>query len=151
VIVYRLHSSRYEPNDGFGASICGGRWNSIGRKAIYTASSRALAVLEILVHYAVLPRDFVMTPVDTPAEVEIRELRPSYLKSSFSPGEIDIGSSQAVGDRLLNTFAVLRVPSVVIPEESNYVINPDHPELRFIKFLPPVLFRFDPRLKSTER
>jgi RES domain-containing protein len=147
VIVYRLHSSKYQPNDGFGASIFGGRWNSIGRKAIYTAGSRALAVLEILVHYAVLPGDFVMTPVEIPAEVEIRELRPSYLASSVTPGEIDIGSSQALGDHLLNTFAVLRVPSVVIPEEYNYVINPEHPNIRFIKFLPPVLFRFDPRFK----
>ena len=61
--VYRLHSSRYPANSGKGAAIHGGRWNPPGVEAIYTAQSRSLAALEILVHYTVLPRDFVLTPI----------------------------------------------------------------------------------------
>jgi len=157
VIVYRLHSSKYPPNDGQGAYLAGGRWNSPGRRAIYTANSRALAVLEILVNFTLLPRDYVMTPVEIPEEVTIRHLRPSFLVSasvpSYSPeghlppGQMDIKSSRALGDNLLTRFAVLRVPSVVVPEEYNYVINPEHPDFRFIKFLEPVQFQFDMRLK----
>jgi len=70
-VVYRLHSSRYRANSGKGAAISGGRWNPPGVEAIYTAGSVSLAVLEVLVHYAVLPKDFVMTPIRIPDIVQI--------------------------------------------------------------------------------
>src|ERR1700693_5123543 len=63
---YRLHSSRYPANDGKGAALWGGRCNPTGTEAIYTAASRPLAVLEIVVHCWVLPKDFVPTRVVIP-------------------------------------------------------------------------------------
>jgi hypothetical protein len=70
ITAYRLSSSRYPPNSGKGAAIRGGRWNAPGMEVIYLAASRPLAVLEILVHYSVLPKDFVMTPVRIPDHLE---------------------------------------------------------------------------------
>ena len=59
--VYRPHSRRYPADNARGAAFHGGRWNPQGLEVIYTAQSRSLAALEVLVHYSVLPRDFVCT------------------------------------------------------------------------------------------
>ena len=131
----------------------GGRWNSPGRRAIYTANSRALAVLEILANYTVLPNDYVMTPVELP-EALVGNQTPRVSVSSYLSqfhDDLNVARYRATGDRLLTTCAVLRVPSVIVPEEYNYVINPEHPDFPLITFLPPVMFRFDPRLKMTGR
>lgn len=66
---YRLHSNRYPANSGKGAALRGGRWNHAGIEAIYAAQSRSLAALEILVHYSVLPKDFLVTPVRIPDDL----------------------------------------------------------------------------------
>jgi RES domain-containing protein len=75
--VYRLHSKRYPANSGKGAALHGGRWNPPGVEAIYTAQSRSLAALEILVHYAVLLRDFGYLPQE-----RIYIPNPTHLSSS---------------------------------------------------------------------
>jgi RES domain-containing protein len=54
IAVYRLHRRDYPVNEGIGAALYGGRWNERGTEAIYTAGTRSLAVLEVLVHYATL-------------------------------------------------------------------------------------------------
>jgi RES domain-containing protein len=124
----------------------GGRWNPPGMPAIYVASSRALAVLEILAHYAVLPRDFVMTPVRIPRRVRIRELPRDMLPENWhKPATMHL--TQLLGEASLSDTAVLRVPSAIIPEENNYVLNPEHPDFYNIEFLPPMPFYFDARLK----
>ena len=119
----------------------GGRWNERGVRAVYTAASRSLAALEVLVNYAALPRDFVITPVRIPWRVKIASVPQSLLASGWA-------ETQALGGMFLRDTAVLRVPSTVIPEENNYVLNPEHASFRHIEFLPSKPFLFDPRLKS---
>jgi RES domain-containing protein len=149
VIVYRLSSSRFPANSGAGAAIHGGRWNPVGTEVIYTADSHALAALEILAHYAVLPKDFVITLIRipdhmTPIEVSATDL-PLGWNDPASPLDLTqrIGTDWLAGDK----SAILKVPSTIIPAAWNYVLNVAHRDFGSIQFLPSIPFPFDPRLK----
>jgi RES domain-containing protein len=146
--VYRLHSSRYPANNGRGAAIQGGRWNPKGIEVIYAAASRPAAVLEILVHYAVLPRDFVMTLISIPHRLSIIDVPDNVLTPGWDL-PIPIPATQEYGRQWIanGRSAVLRVPSAVVTSEWNYVLNVVHPDFREIMFGPSEPFRFDPRLK----
>jgi RES domain-containing protein len=145
---YRLHSSRYPANDGTGAAVNGGRWNPKGTEVIYAAASRSLAILEILVHYSVLPRDFVITPISIPDSVSIVGVPDSVLAAGWNQ-PTPIPATQEYGGRWItaNSSAVLIVPSAVMPLDRNYVLNVLHPDFRKIAFGPSEPFPFDPRLK----
>jgi RES domain-containing protein len=121
-----LSSSRYRANSGAGAALHGGRWNASGIPAIYCAENRSLAALEILVHYAVQPRDFVMTAIDFAADLvtEVGSLPPGW--------ETDLNLTRRIGAEWHDSSrsAVLRVPSSVEPKEWNFVINPIIPTFR---------------------
>ena len=152
---YRLHSSRYPASSGKGAAIRGGRWNPVGTEAIYTAASRSLAALEILVHYSVLPKDFVITPVRIPDSL-VYEARMDNLPAEWQAHPeltARLGGSWfeevSMGGTYVPSPAVLSVPSAVIPAERNYVLNPAHPWFHEIEFLASELFQFDPRLKQS--
>jgi RES domain-containing protein len=123
--VYRVHSSRYPANSGKGAAIHGGRWNRQGTEAIYTAASRSLAALEILVHYAVLPKDFVITPIRIPDSVRIVTLEESSLPADWDQPSIS-AAAQDVATPILAGTSVLNVPSAILRHERNYVLNPAH-------------------------
>jgi RES domain-containing protein len=145
--VYRLHSSRYPANSGKGAAIHGGRWNPQGVEAIYAAASRSLAILEILAHYSVLPKDFVMTPIRIPDRVSIFAMPEDDLPAGW-----DKPSTTAAQNAAALPFAanvVLTVPSAIVKNESIYVLNPAHPHFEYIEFLTSEPFQFDPRLKQT--
>jgi RES domain-containing protein len=117
--VYRLHSSRFSANSGRGAAIHGGRWNPPGVEAIYSAQSRSLAALEILVHYTVLPRDFVLTRIRI-QEDQVMVVRLQQHAAFSKP------QTQHLGLRWFSKSAVLGVYSPIIPEERIYVLNPAH-------------------------
>jgi RES domain-containing protein len=72
LIVYRLHSGVFAADRGTGASLHGGRWNPPGVEVIYASATISLAVLEILVHYSVLPTDFVVTAIEIPETIQWR-------------------------------------------------------------------------------
>jgi RES domain-containing protein len=78
IVAYRLSSSRYPAHSGKGAALHGGRWNLPGTEVIYTSESRSLAALEILVQFAVLPRDFVISEIRIPDRVKIVEAEELY-------------------------------------------------------------------------
>ena len=79
IVVYRLHSSRYTASSGLGAAINGGRWNPKGIPVIYASGSAALASLEVLVHYSVLPKKFVLTSISIPESVLITDVPEAAL------------------------------------------------------------------------
>jgi RES domain-containing protein len=133
---------------GEGARLYGGRWNSPGIPMVYTAGSRALAALEILVHLdspRLLSR-FVLCEVLLNGTL-VRDLSADDIPMDwrFEPPP---HSTQAVGDRWIKEAPspVLHVPSVIIAEESNYLLNPHHPDFAQIRISKPRPFRFDPRL-----
>lgn len=139
--------------DGEGARLYGGRWNSPGVPVVYVAESRALAALEILAGLqsrATLDA-YVLIEVHF-AEALVEDLRPDSIPDGWrtSPPRPE---TQAIGDRWVREARspVLRIPSVLIPAESNFVLNPAHPGFGTIEIQDPTSFEFDPRLTGSPR
>jgi RES domain-containing protein len=133
---------------GEGARLFGGRWNSVGTPMAYTAESKALAALEILVHMddACLMDEYLCIPVRFDARLARNldlQLLPGNWRETPPPY-----STQCMGDAWSaeNGSAVLEVPSVLVPGESNYLLNPRHPNFGKLKIGAPEPFEFDARL-----
>ncbi|MEP1096699.1 MAG: RES domain-containing protein [Cyclobacteriaceae bacterium] len=143
MIVYRLTLPQYSSDlSGIGASMYGGRWNSIGSFVLYTAQTSSLSILEHLVHmqgaknnsqYQLSILDIGNSPIQK-VDLEFEELGTLKL-------------TQATGDDWLRSQVspILMVPSVINPLERNYLINPNHPELE-LKIDSQEWFVYDDRL-----
>jgi RES domain-containing protein len=146
--VYRITRAPYADLTGEGARLAGGRWNRPGRAAVYASGSRALALLETLVHVQAyrLPPDLVLLQVSIPESVS----RESWSPDDLPDGWREIGADAALdrGDRWLREAraAVLRVPSALVPQEWNAVLNPLHPDHDRIRLVDVSPLRIDPRL-----
>lgn len=115
--------------DGTGARLYGGRWNSRGRPATYAAGSEALAILEILVHLdrtAILP-SYTVFELALPRE-EVIELPPEVLPTNWQTSPAPLETVE-IGDEWLarGEGLALALPSVVVPNERTYLLNPAHP------------------------
>lgn len=134
--------------DGEGARLYGGRWNSPGTAMIYTADSPSLAALELLVglEEASFLSGFVLVPVDMPdeaiAEVETSQLPADWRAYPAPPALARQGDAWVRGA----TSLALRVPSVVVPQQSNLLLNPGHPDFRSLVLGAPEPFHLDSRL-----
>jgi len=137
--------------EGEGARLVGGRWNKIGTPMIYTADSLALAALEILVHLPkreLLNQKFQRIPVQFDSRL-VKSLNLIDLPSDWDilpPPE----STQTIGTAwaLKKQSALYKVPSTIIREEFNYLINPLHPDFTKLSIGNPQKFVFDPRIKT---
>lgn len=131
-----------------GAKLHGGRWNSKGIPLLYTSSSRALAALEVLVHVpASIPMlDFVLVTLELP-EDSMEEIRLSTIKDEMERHGWKAGFA-AIGDAWYKKqrSLLLKVPSMVIPDEYNYLVNPAHPKASKIRIREIKVFGFDERL-----
>ena len=136
---------------GNGAKATGGRWNSRGQAMLYCASSIALAALETVVHLgaAGLPLNRYLVRIDIPDTVwDSRE----ELSPLTAPGGWDALPAGRVsvdfGDSWLarGASALLAVPSIVVPEEQNILVNPRHPEAALISATKLRKWLYDPRL-----
>ena len=130
---------------GEGAAATGGRWNSRGVPVVYASATQALAVLESLVHLNP-PVRFQYVAFRIEFE-DALVTNPDFLPEDWTlepPGP----ASKLVGDAWVRASrsAVLAVPSAVIPMESNYLLNPAHPDFKKISIGKPLPFAFDPRL-----
>jgi RES domain-containing protein len=132
---------------GEGARIYGGRWNSPGTPMIYTAQSQALAVLEVLVHldspellkrYSLFEIEMDLYYVE---ELDLSTL-PRNWKANPAPAGV-----QAIGDDWVASrrSVVLRVPSVLVPAESTFLLNPQHPDFSKLRSGKAIPFQFDIR------
>jgi len=150
VTFYRLVKTPYAGNafDGFGARTYGGRWNSVGTSCVYLGSSRALCVLESLVHLTVadLSHNYSMLSLQIP-ETLIAELDKASLPDEWQDDPAP-ASTKEIGDGWLSDTdngLVLKVPST-ITGEWNALFNPRHPAasaaLNTVQREP---FYFDPR------
>jgi RES domain-containing protein len=149
---WRIIKTKYvtQAFNGEGARLYGGRWNSPGIKMVYTSESLALAALEMLTHLgksdllasysrcAVHFDDSLITSLD-------RSLLPANWRIYPAPPELQI-----LGDTWVarGTSVVLEVPSVLIETESNYLINPTHPDFGSLTIEDAETFVFDTRLIS---
>jgi Uncharacterized conserved protein len=147
--VWRLCSSRYLLPDGEGARLYGGRWNLPGTAVVYTSATLSLAVLETLVHTDsdLLPANLIVLSADIPDELKIEVINEDGLPPNWrdypAPDAI-----QTLGTAWVNRgqTAVLSVPSVVIREERNYLLNPVNADFANIRWSEPRPFQWDPRL-----
>lgn len=144
---YRLSKKKYKDKlSGYGASLNGQRWNSKGTEVVYTADSRALATSEVAVHISlgILPKDYFMVEIEIPSFIKIKEIQNEDLPDAWDaiPSQ---PNSQKIGDEFVeeNKFAVLKVPSVVVKGDSNYIFNPKYKSFKEIKIVKTVLFPFD--------
>lgn len=149
--VWRICARRhaFHPLDGKGARRFGGRWNPPGVPVVYTAGSLALAILELLVQVDVelLPGDLVTLGVDVPDAVRVRRVRVSQLPGGWDRHPAP-DATQAIGAAWVRAAetAVLAVPSAVVPQETNYLLNPAHPDARSFRAARPERLRLDSRL-----
>ena len=145
-VVKRLHAAT--AFDGKAAQRFGGRWNSPGRRAVYASATKSLAVLEVLVHLDVgrpLPR-FVAFAFDVD-DALVDRLAVTQLPRDWRTGHGLLGTQQ-LGDAWLAAAATLAlaVPSAIMPEESNYLLNPAHAAFGRLRFGRPMAFLLDARL-----
>ncbi|HUG41828.1 MAG TPA: RES family NAD+ phosphorylase [Longimicrobiales bacterium] len=147
--LWRIARAKHQRLDGEGARLNGGRWNSEGYAVIYAASSAPLAVLELLVHVEVedLPTDLVLSEIAVPDDVGITEVRLNQLPGDWNsmpdhPDCVRLGDEWVASSGTL----LLRVPSAVMPRETNMLINPEHAEMERVKVAAQEPFTFDPRL-----
>jgi len=114
--------------DGEGARLHGGRWNSRGHACIYLAGSESLALLEMLVHLDdnSLLQHYALLELPLPADA-ILQLSAADLPADWRD-EPAPGSTARIGDAWLDSrqSPALAVPSVVVPREWNYLLNPAH-------------------------
>ena len=133
---------------GEGARQFGGRWNHPGIAMVYTAETRSLAALEILVHLGSsdLLQKYLLFEVGVDeslvTRVEAGRL-PKNWRADPPPDKL-----RAIGDDwvLSASSAVLQVPSALIPGESNFLLNPGHPDFPRVRIGKPLPFDFDSRL-----
>jgi len=137
-----------EAFSGEGARLYGGRWNSPGVRILYTAQSRSLAALEILVHLVSpdLLRQYVVFEVSFD-ETLVTAAEESKLPADWQ-AEPPPTALRAIGDSwaAARASAVLQVPSAIIPDESLFLLNPIHDDFAKLKIGEPLPFRMDPRL-----
>jgi RES domain-containing protein len=150
MIVYRLSKSKFASDlSGRGAEKTGGRWNSKGTALVYTSASRALCTTEIAVHTPLgnLAKDYMLVTIEIPESTPILDFStielPRDWKSIPHAHSTQLGGDNFVAQGL---FAVLKVPSVVVQDEFNYLINPLHPAAREVVIRGIEPFNFDERL-----
>jgi RES domain-containing protein len=140
-----------EDMSGTGAKVSGGRWNDVGEVLVYSSESRALACLETVVHLNAggLPFNRYLVEIDVPDEVwtAAESPDPSTLPVGWDAepaGLVSIRHGSAWVASLRS--ALLLVPSVIVPEERNALINPLHPDAAKIKARKVRKWLYDPRL-----
>lgn len=155
VSVWRIATDTkdYEADDlsGKGAEITGGRWNDKGTPLVYTSTNRALAALETIVHLnsGGLPLNRYLVEIIIPDDVSDSAEALDHTIAPFGwDAEPASRTSSDYGTRWARaaTSLLLRVPSVIVPEESNVLLNPRHPDITAIKARKVRRWIYDPRI-----
>lgn len=151
ITAYRICQRRFVKHafDGEGARLNGGRWNSPGTRLVYLAGSISLAQLEMLVHLEsdeVLHARYVVIPVTIPArhvQALPRGKWPRGWRAAAAPS-----ATQRIGDAWISSSGslCLQVPSVLVPEEHNFLLNPAHPAFAHLQIGKARSLVFDRRL-----
>lgn len=150
IAVWRIAKTRYANSafDGEGARLNGGRWSSVGVRVAYASESVALATLEVLVG---LQKSSVLASYSL-VSAQVDETTVEPLSNASLPGNWRSHppppDTQTIGDRwvLERRSLVLKVPSAIIEGESNYLINPAHPDFGAVVISAPTAYAFDTRL-----
>lgn len=134
--------------DGEGARVSGGRWNSVGNPVVYTAATTSLGLLELLAHSSttrLLPY-YLAIPVFFDERLVDRFDR-TQLPKGWRSHPLPRGT-QKIGDGWIapGHSCILEVPSVIVPHESNFMLNPNHPDFASLEIGEPIGLGVDQRL-----
>lgn len=148
--IYRLSKRKYaEDLSGTGARLNGGRWNSRSNEALYTAEHISLAKLEVAVHLNLdlIPDDYCLVEIDLPDDSKIKTLKVSELPKHWDCIPY-AKATQLIGDSFLSEtqFLALKVPSAIVHQEHNIILNPNHPDYNTVQISKIEAFQFDSRL-----
>jgi len=133
VILWRI--SNHQSLAGDGALRASGRWHTRGRRIVYCAQTPAAALLEVLVHFEIeirdLPARYRLLKIESPDDVEVEHVSLDQLPTNW-PEKTD--ATRAIGDPWLASgrTPLLMVPSAIVPETLNVLVNPSHPVARRI-------------------
>ncbi len=147
--LYRLNKKRYAGDlSGYGASLGGGRWNNQGTAILYTAQSRSLTLVESLVHLSRVQNleGYLMMVLFVADDSSILYYDRNRLPASWEKAP---SLTQEIGDQWVQDgkSLLLRVPSAIVVNEYNFLINSRHPEAVKLKMVDTESFLFDTRLK----
>jgi RES domain-containing protein len=140
--------SNYATLDGSGGFFVSGRWHTKGRPVVYCTLNPATALLETLVHAEIdsedRPERFQVLRIEGPDTLSLERVETTMLPANWAG---DIIVSQAVGDRWLSEerSLLLVVPSVLVPETWNVLVNPRHAEANLLKITMTYEHAFDAR------
>ncbi len=147
--LHRISACEYITDlSGHGARLYGARWNEKGTSMVYFASSRPLAVLEVLVHLRPdqLERAYCTGVFEAPADSILtldEYLLPKGWNKMYSAHEL-----KAIGNDFIKQgkYLFMKVPSAIVEESYNFLMNPNHADARHVKLVQQVPFSFDQRL-----
>lgn len=148
MIVYRITNEAYK-NDisGNGAALFGSRWNTKGIHLLYTSQSISLSILESLVHLKRkdIPPSQYLLHIELPDEKEIAEISYKKIKKDWRK---ELEYTQWIGNHFIENkqSLLLKVPSAIVPQESNFLVNPLHVEFKKVKIIASELLDLDKRL-----
>lgn len=153
MLVYRISQTKYAGS--LNASGVEGRWNSAGRFMFYTGASISLSCLEMLAHrtgVSLSAGNFSLSTIHIPDEIlgdeiglkELIKLNPEWHCVENYPITQKLGNDWLQAGKR----ACLKVPSSIIEDEFNYLLNPAHPDFSKISLVKTAPFKFDSRLKS---
>ncbi|MBI1768994.1 MAG: RES domain-containing protein [Bacteroidetes bacterium] len=145
MILYRCSLNKWSKDlSGEGAFLYGGRWNTKGHRMIYASENNLLAALEVAIRIplAKISSDYTMVSIHIPDDMEI--FTPKLVKNWNMNKKL----SQLVGDHFLfeNKFLLMKVPSALMSNTFNYLINPLHKDFNKIKVGKNQPLVFDERL-----
>lgn len=146
--VYRISKCKYiDDLSGKGAASFPGRWNGKGVHVVYTAQSASLALLESVVHLSSIPTiTYCMLTLEIP-DLSIQELPAADLPKDWEQNPPD-EKLKNIGNRFVEEakFLALKIPSAIMPEEFNYILNPNHKQFNLVKILSNRNLSIDERL-----
>ena len=150
MIVYRLIKEKYKNVlSGKGAEKAGARWNSKGYAMLYTSESRSLCTAEVAVHTPLgnIPLNYFLIVIEIPDTINFPELKISDLPKDWEALPHS-NSTQLIGNKFLEEakYLIMKVPSVVVQGDYNYLLNPAHKFFSKMKIIKTESFEFDERL-----
>ena len=148
MIVYRITNSRHKDDiSGVGAKLKGARWNLPGSSMLYTAENISLSTLELLVHIGFndIRNFYHLLTITMPDNAPLKEIDTDKLKTNWQEDE---GYTAYIGTEFINNnqTLILKVPSAIITEEHNFLVNPNHADFKKVRITRSKPFVFDKRL-----
>ena len=151
MLLWRI--SNHTTLDGRGGLTASARWHTEGRPIVYLAESPAGALVEALVHLeldlARLPKSYRLLKAQAPDDLSIKLIAEADLPRNWIADQI---ATRTVGDEWLasKSTALLRVPSAIVPETFNVLLNPEHVDATRVQILWHAEYPWDARLLPGE-